>query len=111
MLHGWHLRLEYIALSDDCCHPKKPHAGVVLPHMDITLVPTSDARCILAESIDIIMSSCDISDNSSSIVIVPAIHIVLLLFNDVSNNMSSFEPNKNILNSFIQDNSWITFFI
>ena len=46
-------------------HPINPQQGWVAPQTLTTRVPTNEARCILALSIDNITSSFDISDNSS----------------------------------------------
>ena len=51
-------------MSELCFHPMKPQYGCVAPHTDTTGSPTSEAKCMLAESIDTMTSHSLINANS-----------------------------------------------
>ena len=66
MEQGRHFRsLRCMQSSMLCPQPRNPAYGCVAPHILTTLVPTSDARCIFAESIVSITSSSLINCSSS----------------------------------------------
>ena len=103
MLHGLHGMSSITTLLMSCPQPRKPAKGCVAPQMLTTGVPTSDARCMLELSIDIITSRWLISISSLEKPFSRAEAFSSLPFLLIHSSMTAVSflppPNRNILPS------------